>query len=93
MLKIFPVRETVVIVFLIVLTVFSGALVPELALPGGAKTIGAMAFVLAFFKTRFVLFDFMRLNRAPLAARAFAEAWWIGNSIALIAIYWTSPTL
>lgn len=86
----FPKYETLVWIVLIVVTCASWEITRGLEWFGSPKIVTSVVFVIAFVKTRFVLLDFMELKHAPLPARLFAEAWWAGNAILLLALYLTS---
>lgn len=85
-----PRYETGLWALLVIVTCLSWVMSGNVGLFENVKVAASATLILAFFKTRFVLLDFMELRHAPLAARVFAEAWWIGNCIILLALYWTS---
>jgi hypothetical protein len=61
--------------------------------PGGGipyhdtRDFGVVILVLAFFKIRLVLLDFLELRRAPLAMRYAGEAWVFALAAVILAIY------
>jgi hypothetical protein len=52
-----------------------------------ARDFGVVILVLAFFKIRLVLLDFMELRGAPLPMRYVAEAWVFALAAAILVIY------
>jgi Prokaryotic Cytochrome C oxidase subunit IV len=91
MKNVLPVYDTLVWVFLILVTCASWQITGGLELFGDRRIVASAILLIAFVKVRFVLLDFMDLKHAPLPARLFAEAWWAANSVLLLALYWMSP--
>lgn len=86
-----PRYETFVWAMLLIVSCLSWEIASGLNIFGDVRYVTSAVLVIAFIKTRFVLLDFMELEHAPLAARLFAELWWVGNCVILLALYWTSP--
>ncbi len=86
-----PRFETIVWLILLVVSCLSWELASSFNIFGDVRFVASAVLIIAFVKTRFVLLDFMDLKRAPIAARVFAELWWIGNCSILLGFYWTSP--
>lgn len=54
---------------------------------------GLAVIVVAFFKARLVLLDFMELRYAPIPMRLAAEAWVAVVCTALCSLYWWSGAI
>ncbi len=52
----------------------------------GARTATMAAILIAFFKARLIILDFMEVRHAPLPLRLICEAWVVVVAGALIAI-------
>ncbi|RYZ61970.1 MAG: hypothetical protein EOP08_12780, partial [Proteobacteria bacterium] len=52
----------------------------------GARAATVTALVVAFFKARLIILDFMEVRHAPLPLRIFCEAWVVLVGGALVAI-------
>ena len=48
--------------------------------------------VIAFLKVRFVIHYFMEIRYAPLALRLACDIWVVGICVAILALYWFSPS-
>lgn len=91
MIKTLPRYETFIWAFLVVVSCISWELASGFNFFSDTRLVACAVIVIAFVKTRFVLLDFMALKHAPIAARMFAEVWWIGNCVILTTLYWISP--
>jgi heme/copper-type cytochrome/quinol oxidase subunit 4 len=85
-----PLYDTLVWVFLIVITCASWEITRGLELFGDHRFVTSIVLLIAFIKTRFVLLDFMELKHAPLLGRLFAELWCGAILMLLLVLYWTS---
>ena len=90
MKKSFPTHETFIWILLIAVTCLSWKITDGFEVFGDRRIVASAILIIAFVKTRFVLFDFMELKHAPTIGRLFGEFWWAGNCILLLALYWTS---
>lgn len=53
--------------------------------------IGTAVLLVAFFKARLVLMEFMEVRSAPAGLRWVCEAWVVVACTAVIATYWLAP--
>lgn len=82
-------RITVIWLCLIAATALSWEAVEGLHWVQELRLGGVVVMAIAFFKTRFVLLDFMELREAPTAMRLFAECWWALVGLLVTVSFWT----
>jgi hypothetical protein len=57
------------------------------------RLASSIVLLIAFTKARFVGLEFMELRAAPLPLRLIFEAWVVLACVALLILYWLSPSV
>ncbi len=84
------IRQTLVWLLLVGVTAASWAFTHYTISGIPTKTASSVLLALAFFKTRFILLEFMELRDAVLPARLFVEVWGVVVCAVLITLLWMS---
>ena len=80
-------RRTLIWLVLVGTTILSWTM-GHRARAAGLAYASTAVIVLAGFKIRYVMLDFMELRHAPLPMRIAAEVWVVGLCATLLVLYW-----
>ena len=92
--KLFKTRLTWIWLLLVILTCVSWETVQEVAWIQERHVGGVLVILIAFFKVRLIVLDFMEVRHAPIALRIAAETWIVLCCAGVVGMFrWGAPFL